>query len=135
MAGGLELAMKDYLEAEGVADVFRKTKGMTTYFNRLSNCLSRLSHLQKELQVAVNQPVQTVNAFHWYYTHDSMNWLCKQTPTVQSYEIHYGAEARHGDGPYADSHMDYNDWKVNEHWVAVWTLLQLQSMVLRRHCM
>ena len=37
---------------------------------------------------------------------------------VQNYDINYGTEARHEDGPYADSHMDYNDWKVNEHSVA-----------------
>ena len=38
---------------------------------------------------------------------------------VETYDINYGAEARHEDGPYADTHMDYNDWKVNERSVAV----------------
>ena len=115
----LEFAVKEYLEADGVANVVKKTKGMTTYFHHSSNRLSRLSDLQKELQVAVNQPPQTGNAVCWHYTHDSMNWFHEQKRVVQTYDINYGAEARHEDGPYADSHMDYSDWKVNEHSVAI----------------
>ena len=48
-----------------------------------------------------------------------MNWFWEQKVIVQNNDINYGAEARHEDGPYADSHMDYNDWKVNELSVAV----------------
>ena len=50
----LKLAVKEYLEAGGVANVV--TEGITTYFHRSSNRPSRLSDLQKHLQVAVNQP-------------------------------------------------------------------------------
>ena len=92
---------------------------MTTYFYRSSNRLSRLSDLQKELQVAVNQPPQKGNIVRWHYTHDSMNWFHEQKCVVQTYDINYGAEARHEDGPYADSHTDYSDWKVNEQSVAI----------------
>ena len=115
----LELAVKEYLQADGVANLLKKTKGMTTYFNRSSNRLSRLSDLQKELQVVVNQPAQTINAVRWHYTHDSMNWFHEQKRVVQRYDISYGAEARHEDGPYTDSCMDYRDWKVNEQSVAI----------------
>ena len=37
---------------------------------------------------------------------------------VQNYDINFGGESRHEDGPDADSHMD-EDGKVNEHSVAV----------------
>ena len=69
----LNLAVKEYLGADDVANGVKKTKVMTTYFHRSSNRLSRLSDLQKELQVAVNQPPQTSNTVCWHYTHDSMN--------------------------------------------------------------
>ena len=115
----MTFAVKEYLEADGVANVVEKTKGMTTCFHHSSNRLSRLSDLQKELQVAVNQPLQTGNAVRWHYKHDSMNWFHEQKRVVQTYDINYRAEVRHEDGPYADSHMDYSDWKVNEHSVAI----------------
>ena len=105
----VELASKEYLEADGVANVVKKTKGMTTYFRRSSNRLSRLSDLQKDLQIAVNQPPQTCNAVRWHYTHHFMNWFHEQKRVVQTYNINYGAKARHEDGPYADSHMDSSD--------------------------
>ena len=111
----LELAVKEYLEADGVANVSKKTRGMTMYFHRSSNRLSRLSDLQKELQVLVNQPPQTGNAVRWHYKDDSMNWFHEQKRFVQTYDINYGAEARREDGPYTDSHLDHSDWKVNVH--------------------
>ena len=92
---------------------------MTAYFHSSGNPLSRSSDLRKELQVAVNQPPQTGNAVRWHYTHDSMNWFHEQKRVVQTYNINYSAEARHEDGPYADSHMDYSEWKVNEHSAAI----------------
>ena len=36
----LELAVKEYVEADAVANVVKKTKGMTTYFHRSNNRLS-----------------------------------------------------------------------------------------------
>ena len=105
----LRLAVKEYLEADGVANVVKKTKGMTTYFHRSSNRFSKLSDMQKDLQVAVNQPPQTGNAVCKHYTHGSMNWFHEQKCVIQTYDINYGAEARHEVGPYADSHMDYSD--------------------------
>ena len=48
-----------------------------------------------------------------------MNWFHEQKRVVQTYNINYGAEARHQDGAYADSHMDYSDQRVNEHSVAI----------------
>ena len=54
-----------------------------------------------------------------YYTHDFMNWFHEQKRVVQTYDINYGAEARHEDGPYTDSHMYSSDWKLNEHSVAI----------------
>ena len=105
----VELASKEYLEADGVAIVVKKTKGMTTYFRRSSNRLRRLSDLQKDLQIAVNHPPQTCNAVRWHYIQPSINWFHEQKPVVQTYDINYGAKARHEDGPYADSHMDSSD--------------------------
>ena len=58
----LELAVKDYLKADGVVDVVKKTKGMTSYFHRSSHCLSRLSNLQQELGAGKNQPPTTGNS-------------------------------------------------------------------------
>ena len=48
----LKLAVKEYLEADGVANIVTKTKGITTYFHRSSDRRTRLSDLQKHLQVA-----------------------------------------------------------------------------------
>ena len=109
----IELAVKEYLQSEGISDVVQKAKGMTTYF------LDRLADLQKRFDMPQRKPPQTGNSVRWHYTHDSMNWFREQKVIVQNYDINYGAEARHEDGPYTDSHMDYNDWKVNEHSVAV----------------
>ena len=100
-------------------DVVQKAKGMTTYFHRSGNRLDRLADLQKRFDMPQRKPTQTGNSVRWHYTHDSLNWFREQKVIVQNYDINYGAEARHEDGPYADSHMDYNDWKVNEHSVAV----------------
>ena len=86
--------MKEYLEADGFADVVKKPKGMTTYLHHSDNPLSRLSDLQKELQNDVNRPQQTGNAVRWHYTHDSMNWFREQKRVVQTYDINFGAEAR-----------------------------------------
>ena len=69
----LDLAVKEYLEADGDVNGMKNTKGMTTYLHRSGNCPRRLSDLQKELQGAVNQPPQMSNAVCCHYTHDSMN--------------------------------------------------------------
>ena len=111
--------MKEYLQSEGISDVVQKAKGMTTYFHRSGNRLDRLADLQKQFDVPQRKPPQTGNSVRWHYTRDSMNWFREQKMIVQNYDIKYGAEARQEDGPYADSHMHYNDWKGNEHSVAV----------------
>ena len=111
--------MKEYLQSEGISDVMQKAKGITTYFHRSGNRLDRLADLQKRFDMPQRKPPQTGNSVRWHYTHDSMNWFREQKVIVQNYDINYGAEARHEDGPYVDSHMDYNDWKMNEHSVAV----------------
>ena len=71
-----------------------------------------------------------------------MNWFHEQKRVFQTYNINYGAEARHEDGPYADCDMDYSDGEVNEHSVAIlypsatvvsdieWTLYITCSLVL-----
>ena len=97
----------------------QKAKGMTTYFHRSGDRPDRLADLHKRFDMPQRKPPQTGNSARWHYTHDSMNWFREQKVIVQNYDINYGAEARHEDGPYADSHMDYNDWRVNEHSVAV----------------
>ena len=57
LAGGycnahtLELTVKENLEADCVANVVKDTIGITTYLERSSNRLSRLSDLQKDLRV------------------------------------------------------------------------------------
>ena len=48
-----------------------------------------------------------------------MNWFHEQKRGVETYDINHRAKARYEDAPYADSHMDYSDWKVNEHSVAI----------------
>ena len=88
---------------------------MTTHLHQSSSRLTRLSHLHQELQTVVNRPLWTGNPVRWHYTHNSMNWFREQKRVVHHYNWNCGAEARHEDGPYAESHMDYTDWKVNKH--------------------
>ena len=52
---------------------------MRTYLHRCSNRLSRISDLQNELQIAVNQPLKTGNAVRWHSTHNSMKWSPSQS--------------------------------------------------------
>ena len=85
--------MKEYLEVDGVANVVKNTKGMTTYFHRATNRVSRLSDLQKDLQIAVKQPLQTGNVVRCNYTQESMNSFYKQKRVVHTYVINYGADA------------------------------------------
>ena len=115
----IQLAVKEYLQSEGISDVVQKAKGMTTYFHRSGNRLDRLADVQKRFDMPQRNPPQTGNSVRWHYTHDSMNWFREQKVITQNYDINYGAEARHEDGPYDDSHMDCNHWKMNEHSVAV----------------
>ena len=61
---------------------------------------------------------------------DNMEWFCAQKRVVQQHYINFGGEARHEDGPYADSHVDYTDWKVSEYSVAVLYPLATTSLVL-----
>ena len=85
--------MREYLEADRVANVVKQAKGMTTLFQQSSNRLSRLSHLQKDLEAAVNQTPQVGNAVCCHHTHKSLNWFHEQNTVVRTYDIHYGAEA------------------------------------------
>ena len=115
----IELAVKDYLQSEVISDVVQKAKEMTTYFHRSSHRLDRLVDLQKQLDMPHRKPPQTGNSVCWHYTHDSMNWFREQKVVVQNYDINFFVEAHHEEGPYADSHMHYNDRMVNKHSVAV----------------
>ena len=115
----IELAAKNYMQSEGISGLVQKAKGMTKYFHRSSHRLDRLADLQKRFNMPHRKPPLTGNSVRWHYTNDSMIWFWEQKVVVQNYDINFGTEARHEDGPYADSRMEYNDWKLNEHSVAV----------------
>ena len=64
----IELAVKEYLQSEGISDVVQKAKGMTTYFHRSGNRLDQLADLQKRFDMPQRKPPQTGNSVRWHYT-------------------------------------------------------------------
>ena len=90
------------------------------YFNRSAHRLDRLMDQQKQFDITQRKAPPTGTPVCWPHTDDSMNWFSEQKVVVQNYDIKFNsAETRDEDGPYADSHMDYNPLKMNKHSVAV----------------
>ena len=104
----MELAGKEYLEADGVADVVRKTKRVTTYFYPSANHLARPSNLQHQLYKVMNQPPTTCNILQ-HFTQPSMNRFRWHKRIIHICDINNGAEERRDDGLYGESHIDYTD--------------------------
>ena len=64
--------MKEFLDAPGISEVLKKTKGMTTYYHRSANRLADLRAIQKNEGLLETQPPVTRNSVRWHYSHDSM---------------------------------------------------------------
>ena len=58
----IELAVKEYLQGEGICDVVQKAKGTTTYFHRSGNRLDWLADLQKRFDMPQRKRPQTGNS-------------------------------------------------------------------------
>ena len=89
------------------------------HFHRSAKRLANLRVVQQQEDLPTNQPPTTGNKTQWHYTHDSMEWFRVQHKAVVLRSIDYGNDATDEEGPFAQHHLDYQDWENLKVCVAV----------------
>ncbi|KAK3275864.1 hypothetical protein CYMTET_16029 [Cymbomonas tetramitiformis] len=110
----LALSTTEYLESDGVKEVFGKMRGMTTHFNHSVIGRNLLHDCQKKYNLPATAPPQD-NATRgaWKGSAQQSSWYAQQQEAVQLYDVEQPNAVDNPDGsPYKDHKLQLFEWDV-----------------------